>query len=255
MPTDKKKALALLFAVTLPFLGLLTGCGKDDKTALPETYQIGEDAAPALRLGEQEGTLEDADTPEEGEVVAYAYTYGGLSDAKALANAYAALLTSEENSFTVVDEEGYQAELPDFSQEEGTVYLAKPSAVEGKLFEVSVAWKEGQCEVAITQPEGEILKAEVVDPMTLPDAVDYIRSLSPVDLGLTGSSMADYNIYPSMGAVFVDGSACLELNIYSKENVSETNDIQGTYLLTGDKKHLYRLDRVAGTVVEIIKKM
>ena len=77
--------------------------------------------------------------------------------------------------------------------------------------------------------------------MTYVDAVDFIKSLSPATLGLEGSSMADYSVYPMDGAVLVDGILCLKLQAYPPHEETQANVIGGTYLLSGDKAHLYLL--------------
>jgi hypothetical protein len=90
-----------------------------------------------------------------------------------------------------------------------------------------------------------------VEKLTLTNAVSYLQSMEPAELGLDGSSMTQYKIYAMDGTVFVDGSPCLKLKVCTAENEQGSVSIAGSYLLTSDKQHLYRLDEVQGTVEEL----
>lgn len=93
---------------------------------------------------------------------------------------------------------------------------------------------------------------ETENPISVSDAVNFMQTLSPQLLGLSGSSMAQYKVYPSMSVVLVDGMECSELSVYSQGKESGTNDIEGIYLLSrGELRHLYRLDKKTEQVTEI----
>lgn len=252
----KKREGAALMAALLPLLCALSACGGGDKPVAPEQYQIGEDTAPALALEEGVGELKKLDSTgdKEGEEPSYTYTYAALTEPGSVAGTYATLLTEGEGSFTVVDEDWEETDLPDFTQAEGSVRLAEPSAEEGKLLEIDLTWSEDQCVVTVTQPSGR-LTLRPVEPMTLEEAINYVRGYTPEDLGLGGSSMSNYSIYPRPGEVLVDGNACLALDVYSMDNPGSTNHIMGTIFVTGDKAHIYHLDPESGSVKELLKSM
>lgn len=247
MPHYKILAQAI---ICLAFL-FLPSCHKADDHAPPSAFQIGEDSAPAPEL-EQGGALAQSTQPKEGDEGPYAYLYEKLSDSGALAEEYAALLTQAENGFVIMDGGGMETAPPDFTQAEGSLSLAKPSVQEGRLFQIDLSWSEGQCALSVSTPEGAIsAQPGPADDMTMRDAVEYLQSLPPVRLGLDeGRSMLDYTIFPRLGTVFVNGIACLELDLY-QHNMEETHDLVASYLVSGDKRSLFRLDHATGLVDEL----
>lgn len=243
------KTLAVLAASVMSLLCLLAGCG--GKLAAPESYQIGEDTVPALTLEEGAGALKGLTEPEEDGEEEYTYTYDGLPEGGAAVKGYAELLTGEEGGFLPIDETGQETATPDYTQPEGEVRLAKTSTEAGRRFEIDLSWTETGCVVTVARPEGTVTAAvQPVEPMTLDDAVSYLQGYTPNELGLAGQNMREYRIYPKQGMVLVNGEACLEVNIYGRSQ-GNTNQIAGTYLLTGDRAHLYRLNSDSGTLSEI----
>ena len=83
------------------------------------------------------------------------------------------------------------------------------------------------------------------------EALDYLQGLNPADLGLNGDSMESYRIYATDGTVMVDGNACMRVEIYDRSGKDGTNEFAGTYLMSADGLHLYRLDEEARTVTEL----
>lgn len=244
MPHTKTLAPIIICLILLA----LSGC-KGNKNTPPESFQIGEDSAPALHLPDGGGILDDSTQPGEDGQGGYTYTYQELPDAAALAEEYAALLTQEDSGFSPVDGELAETDLPDFTREEGTVSLVKPSVQEGRLLQIDLAWSQGQCVVTVSTPEGELKpQPDPSEAMTLREAVEYLQTLSPARLGLDPDrAMSDYVIYPKTGAVFVDGVPCLELDLYQR-NPEDTLDFVACYLVSGDKRNLYRLDYATNTV-------
>ena len=86
--------------------------------------------------------------------------------------------------------------------------------------------------------------------MTLAEAVEYFKSLSPKLLGLEGASMEEYSVYPIEGTILVDGRPCLRIQAY-QHTTEGTNQLAGIYLISGDRLHLYRLDQPEGRVQEL----
>jgi len=88
--------------------------------------------------------------------------------------------------------------------------------------------------------------------VTQNEAREYFESLTPAELGLEGESMEDYEIYPAEKVVLVSGIPCVEVFVYSNENRTGTNDIQGTYLLSrGSPRRLFLLDEETGKAREL----
>lgn len=231
---------------------LMTSCGSKAPDP-PENYTLGEDHVQSLNavLGEENsGKLTEMETPETAAEASSSslgidaetclYTYEKLDTGGETVRQYVEKLTGEENGFQVVDENGAVTDPPDYSATEGSVALAKTASEDGKVLRMDISWTATDCQITLTRPEGTVGTADA-EPMTYVDAVDFIKSLSPATLGLKGSSMADYSVYPMDGAVLVDGILCLKLQAYPPHEETQANVIGGTYLLSGDKAHLYLL--------------
>ncbi len=119
--------------------------------------------------------------------------------------------------------------------------------------------EDGQEEEKEVDPEnrdpaddGNDIDEEGAEPMSVSQAVNYMMTLPPSLLGLEGSSMTEYDIYPGGAVVRVDGMACTEMSVYSKSDTAGTNNIVSTYLLSrGEIRHLFKLDKVTKQVTEI----
>lgn len=264
----KFRAAALSLAVAC----LLSACGKKDGAeaeetpALPEEYAFSETVVvPAL-------TTEDTGV-QYGVATAVTYEYEGLSDPAGTASNYATDL--RRSGFTVVDQEFSEIDPPDFSTAEGSVLLAQdyvPEVPEGseqeeeapadqeeqvpQVVTAELNWMENECTVTIDLEEGQVIPAPPPppspkpNPMSISEALDYLNTLSPSVLGLSGASMSGYNIYAVDGAVMVDDQACLRMNVYSRGE-GGANEFAGVYLLSGDGLHLYQLNEEASTVREL----
>ena len=84
--------------------------------------------------------------------------------------------------------------------------------------------------------------------MTLMEVMDFVNSLDPADLGLSGESMSEYQIYQSEKAIPVDNLPCMKITVYSAE--SGSNRPEGTFLVARDGTAIYRLEGDAVTKVE-----
>lgn len=349
MDRKRIRLLALLAALTC----LASGCGKDEEKEEPHTlreYALGNETVAALQ-------------PEEEDVqgvkdLTQVYRYSGLENAGATVSAYVDLLTDSENGFSVVDANFVRTEKPDFTQDAGTVRLARRLVLEEEttdqpqeekkeekeeedkeqdkdekeaeekkeededkkdkdgeqkeeeqkdkkekddkedktdkdekdeeqekdgddqkddskdkaegdqpeekkavpkkwLVTVQIDWRAGNCVVTVDQKEGSITSpkkkaaASGAKSMSLFEAVDYFKSLSPGALGLEGASMDAYQVQIPDGVVMVDDRPCMQLRVYDVNTPEGTNDIKGNFLMTNDGAHLYRLDELNHTVQEI----
>lgn len=249
----RKKDVALLnrCKIQLSLVGLallltLSGCGGGG-AEMPETYAVGDDSMPALGtvgVPGAEGTTFTTEQGEEGEPVTY--VYGGLVSGGAEAEIYVDVLTAD-GTCSVIDESGVIQEAPDFTAEEGSVLVGKNTQAEDGILQVALQWTADSCTVTVSVVEGLQVSEPKDEPtITVTQAVDSIESMSPALLGLEGTSMEDYLVYPQDGYVLVDGETCYQMNVYSKDH-----SIQETCMLTLDGKTLYRLDRETGQVEQV----
>ena len=76
--------------------------------------------------------------------------------------------------------------------------------------------------------------------------------MTPAELGLPGDSMANYHVLPAEGIVMVDDISCRRISVYSSDDKDASNTILGTYLVSLDQQHLYRVD-ILTQKVEVLK--
>lgn len=243
-----KKLILLLLAVCM-----LTACGdkgdqgKEDEehevyAIVPNAYFIGSDYVAAVPA-ESKMYFSRLDVAPEGG--AFIYTYAGFEDVCTSVQSYAELLMNEENGFSSVNGETFRAaKLPDFTAAEGSASFSRPTENE-KIVVVRMDWIEGQCMVTISiedAPVPEEPEAAKKKPTGLSHvgAIEYLEALNPAVLELEGDSMDAYNIYITNGFTYVDGKACLRVEIYAKGEI-ETNEHRGSYYMSGDAENIYRL--------------
>lgn len=120
---------------------------------------------------------------------------------------------------------------------------------------VRITWSnaEGECVVTADEAEGKVTSPppEEVPPtysIGIRQAENQIRSMTPAELGLSGTSMADYEVFPQDVLEMVDDVAYIRLNIY--DSVAPYAFV-GSYLMGVDGEHLYRLDDSTGELVEL----
>lgn len=250
----KRRRMLAVPIICLLALLLLVSCNKE--VPAPETYEIDGESIPSFSKGLGEGetaNLASEDLPKDSGESAdaqFVYYYDSLASGGKAAEEYAALLTGEDVGFLVVDENNTPTEdAPDYTAEEGTVLLAKTATTQGKILQVQIFWKAAECDVTVTRPEGKIAPKQV-EAMTLPQAIQFLEGLKPTVLGLEGDSMSAYRVYVTDGRVLVNGVPCVRLQVYRNHLPEGSNAIAGSYLLTGDKQHLYRQEK-SGAVVEL----
>ena len=306
----------------------------------PYKAETSDDGRTVTYVLDESHTNEDDDGTDKD--LTQVYRYSGLENAGATVQTYVEQLTSAENGFSVVDANFVRAEKPDFTQESGTVRLARRLEVEEEaadagqdeaktddktdeeketktddkadekkeaktddkadagqdeaktddkvdeeketktddktddqsdkeaapakdqapapkkwLITVQIDWRAGNCVVTVDQKEGSITSppkkagASAAKTMTLTGAVDHFKGISPASLGLAGASMEEYQVQSLDGIVMVDGAPCMQLRVYSNQNVEKTNEFMGSFLMTSDGAHIYRLNEGQRTVEEI----
>ncbi len=225
------KAAALLVAVLL-----LTSCGGSKEP--PQAYTLGEDSLPSLTALV---TLENVQFEETtGEDDAVTYVYSGLSSGGETAQAYANALESDYECTIATDSETSGA--PDFAASSGQALAAQPLEDSDQLFLLTIQWEDTSCSVTPSLADADAMPQQEDQSVTLDQAVGVLENMSPSALGLPGSSMDEYLVYPQEGTVFLDDQPCLLLNVYS----ASTHQFQNSYLLTVPALEVYKLDRVTG---------
>lgn len=117
---------------------------------------------------------------------------------------------------------------------------------------VRMEWSKGQCVVTADEAEGRVTSAPqgpggvMGSTMGQYDAKDYLKSLEPKVLGLSGESMDAYEVFIMDGVVRVNDLPCTKLNVYDENDV-----FAGCYMVSVDGQHLYQLNPMTGNVIEL----
>lgn len=253
-----KRILVLMLALLM--LGFVTACGdkgeseeevEEELKVVPNAYFIGSEIITAMQP-ESGMYFSGLTAAEDGSFI---YAYAGFEDVGASIQTYAEMLTGEEHGFKIVNGETFRAAAaPDYTTETGTVSLSKDAENE-KITVVRLDWSTGECVTSVSvedAPAPEEPKKVVKKNYGLSHvgAVDHLQEMHPSVLQLEGDSMELYNIYIMNGFSYVDGEACLRIEIYSNENAAETNSFMGKYFMSGNGEHIYRLND-EGFVVEM----
>ena len=230
-----------------------------------ELYEIGEDSVPALDtiLEEGEGALIALRKPgryftdgsnEVEERFTYIYELVGFAD---IMNRYLDLVMGSEHGFYITDENYVvQEERPELQDVAGALILARNAAVaegeepgQNEVFQLVIGWSEASANLAVrvsTAPgkisfpkKEEEGGSKAQEPSSVSLQMEQLRNMSPAHLGLSGSSMDNYTIFPVDGFVKVNGEDCRRFNIY--EN-NRPGTIAGTYFFSVDQEHIYVLN-------------
>ena len=93
--------------------------------------------------------------------------------------------------------------------------------------------------------------ASELEVMTVEEAVDYFKTLSPQVLGLEGKSLGEYDVLHSQAMVPVDNVPCVEISVYGKSETTDTHTLAGSYLLARDGTALYKLDEATDSITRL----
>lgn len=120
---------------------------------------------------------------------------------------------------------------------------------------VRITWSnaEGQCVVTADEAEGKVTSPPPEQQsggqsVGIRQAENQIKSMTPAELGLPGTSMADYEVFPQDVLETVDDASYIRLNIY--ESVAPYTFV-GSYLMGVDGEHLYQVNADTGELVEL----
>ena len=264
-------AAVVLFVLPRFGINLLGGGGEGDSSSLEEplpkkgleAYTLGEDTTISLDtiLLEGEGELIALRSPGKAKSDSstgvddrFTYIYE-LNNPAEVMNRYLDAVLGGDQGFSLVSEEYIilDEQRPELQDAEGVLILARPSVVEGHVFQLVIGWSQASANLAVraSAPEGTITKPEPEpepEPTSVSEQMEQLRSMTPAELGLGGSSMDDYTIFPVDGFVMVNGQECRRFNLYPK---GDTGAIAGNYFLSTDGQHVYVLDPGTNTVSTI----
>ena len=160
------------------------------------------------------------------------------------------------------DEEGKESGAPEESAAPSEEPSPEPTASAEPVEEppdivltVRITWSPGKCVVTADEEEGRVTSPPssrpAQHPVTQRGAAQVLKRLDPAMLGLPGQSMEGYEVIPMDGTELVDGLTAIRMHVYSDDNASGTNDFMGSYLMTIDGDHLYRVDPNTDAIIEV----
>jgi len=119
---------------------------------------------------------------------------------------------------------------------------------------VRITWSPGQCVVTADEEEGRVTSppppAPAQHPVTQRGAMQILEGMTPAELGLPGDSMEAYEIIPMDGTEMVNDLTAIRMHVYGSSS-SGANDFLGSYLMTIDGDHLYRVDPITDEIIEV----
>lgn len=118
---------------------------------------------------------------------------------------------------------------------------------------VRITWSEGQCVVTADEEEGMVTlpprqNVPSSEAVTMRGAQDRLKAMSPAELGLPGESMDAYEVISVDGVEMVDNLACIRVHVYSEVTETQGSEFMGSYLMSIDGQHMYRLDPVTDEI-------
>lgn len=117
---------------------------------------------------------------------------------------------------------------------------------------VRITWLEGQCVVVADEAEGKVTSpppstGPVGHSIGMRQAEAQLRSMTPAELGLEGTSMDVFEVFPQDALEMIDDTAYIKLNVYDS---AAPYGFKGGYLMSVDGEHLYRVES-GGDLVEL----
>ena len=123
------------------------------------------------------------------------------------------------------------------------------------MFLLELIWNPEELKVITSLVPGVITQPPPPEPVEPPtsmrEAQSYLESLSPAQLGLSGTSMDEYEVFPIDGIELVDGNPCTRINVYSNSNPQSGSEFMGSYLGSMNGRHVYRLTPDTGEIEQL----
>ena len=121
---------------------------------------------------------------------------------------------------------------------------------------VRITWTPGKCVVTADEEVGKVTSppsstVPAGQALSIRGAQNRMREMAPIQLGLEGESMGEYELIPMDATEIVNGVACIRINVYNGTNAANPNEFQGSYLMSVDGLHMYRLDTGTNEIVEL----
>lgn len=160
----------------------------------------------------------------------------------------------EEGSAAPEESSAQPSEEPSDAPEESAQPVDEPPDL---VLTVRITWSkaEGKCVVTADEEEGRVTSPppppSAQHPVTQRGAMQRLEAMAPSALGLPGGSMEEYEIIPMDGTEMVDGITAYRMHVYSDNRTTGASDFMGSYLMTIDGDHLYRVDPNTDEVVEV----
>ena len=157
-----------------------------------------------------------------------------------------------------------EVEMPDFSAETGSAHLARATGKGDEIISLRAEWAPTRCAITVGLAHGAIKELPpkennsvytnpYLTPMTELEAIDYVASLEPGQLGLEGESMEEYSVYSMTGSVMINDEPCMQIRVFSKDNPAGNNAVEATFLIDG-VGNLYRIEESTGEVSRVLDK-
>lgn len=124
------------------------------------------------------------------------------------------------------------------------------------VLSVRIEWAPGTCVVTANEEEGRVTSpppsaGPSSHTVTQRGAKQILQEMEPAQLGLVGASMDEYEVMPVDGTELVDDRPCIRLYVYSDNNQPNSNEFMGSYLMSVDGEHLYKVDPVTDEIKEL----
>lgn len=157
--------------------------------------------------------------------------------------------------FHPVNNEYYEMLTPDFTQRAGTVALAKKASGTDKIFMIMVDWNYYGSVVLVYEEEGTLWIApkkstQAKTSITINEAVNYLETRTPSQLGLDGTSMEEYSVFTSEGLVIVNGVTYRQFTI-TKNPVNGNGSVFGGNYLIDTEGNTYAINQLTGTITPL----
>lgn len=195
---------------------------------------------------------------QDGYVYHYDLSTTGYSGGQATSG-YASHMLSA--GFKIIDPfhpvgiEYYSMLTPDFTQRAGTVAFAKKASGTDRLILVMVDWYNYGATVSIEYISGKLWVAPKVSTtqktsLSINDVVGFLETRNPADLGLSGMTMEDYNVYTSEALVIINGETYRQFNITGKATGGNGSTYGGVFLVNADG-NTFTVDNYHSTVIPL----